>query len=61
MDRGNSRQHVELLKEFLDVISSELDVKEKGRATIEERLKKTEQDLKAKEKECYAFEVGGDL
>ena len=49
MDHGNSRQHMELF------------VKEKGQATIEERLKKTEQDLKAKEKECYAFEVGGNL
>ena len=61
MDHGNARQQVELLKGFLDVISSELDVKENGRAMIEQRLKKTEQDLKAKEEECYAFEVGGDL
>lgn len=61
MDHGNARQQIELLKGFLDVISSELDVNEKRRAPIEERLKNTEQDLKAKEKECYAFQVGGNL
>lgn len=56
-DRNKTRDQLELLTRSHDSISSDLALKEKERGRLENHLKAAMQHLKAKEEECYNFEV----